>query len=208
MRRLLVVVALAACVAAPAARADGDPASDFLLAQNVFVPFDGKISAAHAAQLAALVADAKRRGFTTRVALIVTRYDLGSVPSLWMHPYEYARFLSQELFFAYRNRVLVVMPNGYGVAERGKTLVKPQHLVDTLPMPGSGGDAIAAAAVVAVGRLAAEAGVAVPLPPLRAPASSSATNRDRLVILGVLVLAGGLATGFILLRKLRAVGAR
>jgi hypothetical protein len=208
MRRLLALAALAACVAAPAARADGDPASDFLLSQNVFVPFDGKISAAHSAQLAALVADAKQRGFTIRVALIVTRFDLGSVPSLWLHPHEYARFLSQELFFAYKNRVLVVMPNGYGVAMRGKTVQAAQSVVDVLPKPGNGGDAIAAGAVAAVRRLAAQAGVSVPLPPLRAPASSSSANRDRLVILGALVLVCGLAAGVILLRKLRAGGAR
>jgi len=207
MRRLLALAALVACAAAPAARADGDPASDFLLAQNVFVPFDAKISAAHSAQLAALVADAKQRGFTIRVALIFTRYYLGSVPSLWLHPHEYARFLSQELFFAYKNRVLVVMPNGYGVAERGKTLQAEERLVDALPKPGNAGDTIAAGAVVAVRRMAAQAGVAVPLPPLRAPASSSSTNRDRLVILGVLVVAGGLAAGVILVRKLRGGGA-
>ncbi len=152
MRRVLVLAALAACIGASAAHADGDPASDFLLAQNVFVPFDGQISAAHSGQLAALVADAKRRGYTIRVALIVTRFDLGSVPSLWLHPHEYARFLSQELFFAYKNRVLVVMPNGYGVAKRGKTLQAEQRVVDALPRPGNGGDAIAAAAVVAVRR--------------------------------------------------------
>jgi hypothetical protein len=208
MRRVLALAALAACVAVPAARADGDPASDFLLSQTVFVPFDGKISAAHSAQLAAVVADAKQRGFTIRVALIVTRYDLGSVPSLWLHPHEYARFLSQELFFAYKHRVLVVMPNGYGVATRGKTLVKPQQLVDALPKPGNGGEAMTAAAVTAVRRLAVQERVLVPLPPLRAPASGSSTSRDRLVILGALVLAGGLAAGVILVRKLRAGGAR
>ena len=41
---LVAVVLVTACLCAPAgARANGDPASDYLLAQNVFLPFTTKI---------------------------------------------------------------------------------------------------------------------------------------------------------------------
>ena len=201
MRRLAALAALA-LVVVPLARADGDPASDYMLAVDVFVPFDGKISAARGAQVTALVAEAKQRGFPLKVALIVTRYDLGSVPSLWLHPHEYARFLGQEDFFAFKTRLLVVMPNGYGVSERGKTLARAQALTDKLPKPGTSGDAIAVAAERAVTKLAAQSGVTLTLPPLRAPATSSTTNRDRLVILAAVLGVAGLAGIAYVIRRL------
>jgi len=202
-RRLLALAAVATLAAAPAALADGDPASDYLISQHVFVPFDAKISPARATQLQAIVDDATRRGFTVRVALIATRFDLGAVPSLWRRPQPYARFLGQELFFAYKDRLLVVMPNGYGVSRRGKPLPAAQRLADSLPEPGAGGERLAAAAVVAVQRLAAQAGVAVSVPPLRAPAAPS-NDRDRLVILLVVLAVSGAAAVFYALRRLRA----
>jgi hypothetical protein len=203
MRRCALLVALA-LVAAPVARADGDPASDYLLSQRVFVPWDGKISSARAAQLRELLTDAERKGYPIRVALIVTRYDLGSVPSLWRKPHEYAQFLGQELFFAYKGRLLVVMPNGYGVSERGRTLPAEQALTDALPKPGANGDAVAAAAVEAVRRLAARDGVTVPVPPLREPQASASNSRDRLLILAAVLVVAGLAAGLYLIRRLRA----
>jgi hypothetical protein len=198
MTRALVVLATA-LVAAPLARADGDPASDYLLTQRVFVPFDGKVSPARAAQLQQIVLAAKRRGYEIRVALIVTRYDLGAVPSLWRKPHTYARFLSQELFFVYKNRLLVVMPNGYGAALHGKPLAAAQRVVDDLPPPGEGGDRIAAAAVTAVANLAH-----VAIPPLRVPESGSSHTRDRLVLLAAVLGVLGLAAAGYALRRLRS----
>ena len=51
-------VAAAACVAAPVARADGDPASDYLLTQQMFLPFNVKIPTGSS--------DALRRSSPTR----------------------------------------------------------------------------------------------------------------------------------------------
>ena len=105
--KLPVLVALVVCVASVAAvtaRADGDPASDFLLSQDTFVPFDAKIPKDQSEQLNAIVAEAKKRGVKLKVALIVKRFDLGAVPSLWLKPETYARFLGQELFFLYKGR--------------------------------------------------------------------------------------------------------
>ena len=47
-RALLVLAALAACALAGTARADGDPASDYLLGHQVFFPYDLKLPAGEA----------------------------------------------------------------------------------------------------------------------------------------------------------------
>src|SRR5262249_3715942 len=98
-RALLVVTALAACVVAGAARADGDPASDYLLASQTFIPFDLKLSEADQLELTSLVSDTNKAGYKVRVALIGSAYDLGAVTSLWRKPRPYARFLGAELAF-------------------------------------------------------------------------------------------------------------
>jgi len=189
--RILAAVVAAGCVAVPAARADGDPASDYLLSQSTFLPFDAKIPKAQADQLNAIVADAKQKGFTIRVALISSTFDLGAVPSLWRKPKTYARFLGQELFFVYKGRLLVVMPNGYGASRGGKPLASAQRVLDALPKPGEGGPALTAAATRAVQRLAAQSGVRVAIP---SPSSDHKTSHDRLVLVAI---AGGLVLLFL-----------
>ena len=62
MKKLAAIAILAALLAVPAARADGDPASDYLLAQKVFFPYDLKVPTATQQQLAALVDEANRVG--------------------------------------------------------------------------------------------------------------------------------------------------
>jgi hypothetical protein len=104
----------AALRAVPAAHADGDPASDCLIGQRVFFPYDSKILVTQQIQFAQLVREANKAGFTIRAALIASSYDMGSVTSLYLKPRAYARFLGQELSFVYRQRLLVVMRNGFG----------------------------------------------------------------------------------------------
>jgi hypothetical protein len=198
-----VAVAVAVSAVASVALADGDPASDFLLAQPTFVPFDANVSKARADELTAIVAEAKKRGYTIRVALIAKPFDLGAVPSLYGKPKTYARFLGQELFFLYKGRLLVVMPNGYGMSRRGKPLPSGQRVVDGLPKPGAGGDALALAATRAVRRLAAESGVRLEVP--RSGGGRSATH-DRIVLAAIavglaLLFGAGLAARRLLVRR-------
>ena len=185
-----MALACAACAAVPAAHADGDPASDFLLARDTFVPFDANISKAQTEQLDAIVADAKKRGFTIKVALISSEVDLGAVPSLWRKPETYARFLGQELFFLYKGKLLIAMPNGYGVSRAGKPLASGQRVVDALPKPGDG-PALATAAIRAVQRLAAQEGVRLEIP--KASSGDNATH-DRIVLA---VIAAGIILLFV-----------
>ncbi len=67
-----------------------------------------------------MLASAKKQGFPLRVAVIATRYDLGSVPILFKKPQLYAKFLSEEDFYYWRAELLVVMPNGYGLYKAAK----------------------------------------------------------------------------------------
>jgi hypothetical protein len=195
-----MALVFAACVAAPAARANGDPASDFLLTRDTFIPFDAGITESQTEQLDAIVAEAKKRGFTIKVALIASEVDLGAVPSLWRKPETYARFLGQEIFFLYKGRLLIVMPNGYGVSRGGKPLRSAQRVVDALPKPGDGGPALATAAIRAVQRLAAQEGVRLEIPKV---SSNDHTTRDRIVLA---VIAAGIVllgvAGFVARRLL------
>jgi hypothetical protein len=198
-RRALVsasLVALVLGIATPAARADGDPASDFLLTKPLFVPQDDGVPSANVDQLTSVLADARARGYTIRVALIGTRYDMGSVYELWKIPKTYARFLGQELKFLYKGRLLVVMPNGLATSTAGIATPEDQAVVDEIRAPGTDGAAMANAAARAVQKLAAQSGVVVTLPPLSAPKGSSA-NSDRLkIVVGAAILVALGAAGF------------
>lgn len=117
--RLIAVLAIGISIsmlAAAAARADGDPASDMLVAENVFYPYTPTVTAAIQKQLNAETAEASRAHFPIKVALIPTPEELGAVPNLFGHPQSYADFLDQEIsFVGQKQKVLVVMPSGYGV---------------------------------------------------------------------------------------------
>lgn len=182
-------------VAAPAARADGDPASDFLLSRPTFLPPDAGIPAGYQNQLNQVVADAKARGYVIRVALISAPYDLGSVGVLYQKPKQYARFLGQELAFVYRGRLLVVMPNGLGVSRNGKPVPRDQAVVDRLPPPGKDGAALASTATQAVSKLAG-----VPVPTLRGATSKPSQTSERVLIVAVTAL---VVAGIVVFRLLR-----
>ena len=82
----------------PPARADGDPGSDVLVFQNLFVGSEAGVSVTQQAQLGELLTDAAVPAFRIRVAIIAHRLlDLGAVTALWQKPQSYARFLGLEL---------------------------------------------------------------------------------------------------------------
>ncbi|HUA73028.1 MAG TPA: hypothetical protein VMA96_18165 [Solirubrobacteraceae bacterium] len=153
----MCVLAVALLSAPAPALADGDPASDVLIVQNVFYPFSPPVAAGIQKTLNAEAAAAKRAHFPIKVALIASPGDLGAIPSLFAKPQQYAAFLDQEIsFFGGKQPLLVVMPNGYGV--RGLT-AQTAAVVARLPPPaGRAGDDLARAAIVAVPKLAAAAG--------------------------------------------------
>src|ERR671920_157356 len=71
-------------------------------------------------RLSKAITEAGKADFRIKVAVIGTRYDLGTAFSLYNKAQRYAEFLGLELSFQYRDRLLVVMPNGYGFSLNGK----------------------------------------------------------------------------------------
>jgi len=178
---LLAAAALAAGALAASARADGDPASDYLLVQKVFLPFDAKLPAGQQAKFTGLVAAANRSGFTIRVALISSSYDLGAITSLWRQPQTYARFLAEELSYLYKGRLLIVMPNGFGFQWLKHTTTAEYAVLAKISIkPGSTG--LLAAAQTAVQRLAAAGGVKI-VAPARVSTPAQRNTHDRIVII-------------------------
>ncbi len=112
---LLIALLLAAALAPAGALADGDPASDVLLGQNVFYPYSPAVPGAVQAKLNAETAAAKRAGLPIKVALIGSPIDLGVIPELFGKPQSYADFLDKEISFQQVQPLLVVMAAGYGV---------------------------------------------------------------------------------------------
>ena len=160
-RRLLVLGLLAiALVVGPAsaAHADGDPGSDVLVFQNLFVGGDAGVSVAQQAALGNLVSTAESHGFPIRVAIIATKGDLGAITALWGQPQAYARFLGYELSLAYKQRLLVVMPNGFGFNWPGHSASAAYRVLARLPI-GAGGVGLLQAAQHGVIALAGAAGV-------------------------------------------------
>jgi len=187
---VVIVVALA-CLCLPAsARADGDPASDYLLVRDVFYPFQTAIDPDARKGLDAAVRSAAAHGFKVRVALIAHDYDLGAVPQLFNKPQQYAEFLGQELAFVYPGRLVVAMPAGYGYARRGKPDPALAAALSELPPPGQDATALTSGATTAIGRLAEEAGH--PLPESVVPDTSSGSDTT-LIVVGVAAVLGALA---------------
>ena len=196
-RRLVALIGAAVCLSAPSlAQANGDPASDYLLAQNLFLPFTTKIDQNSVKRLDALLAEAKAQRFPIRVALILSPSDLGTAFSLFGKPEKYAQFLGLELSFVYRDRLLVVMPNGYGYAVKGDPDPKASAVLKKLPAPGGSATKEADAAIVAVQRLAAGDGRR-----LAAPKVGGSAGRDRLTIAAAATAGIALIAAIVLYRR-------
>ena len=145
----VVAVLFVALLAPAAARADADPASDVLYVQSLYLPYDAKPSPPAEAELNAAIQHAAALGKPIRVALIATPYDLGGITQLFGKPTEYARFLDSELQYVYAGRVLVVMPQGAGLAKGGR-LVADKAVVAARPAPGRDGLATTATELVQI----------------------------------------------------------
>jgi hypothetical protein len=160
MRRRLaaaMLAVLAALALVPAgALADGDPASDVLLGENVFYPYSPPVSGALQQSLNQATAAAKKAGFPIKVALIASPVDLGVIPDLFGKPQKYADFLVQEISFQTKQQLLVVMPAGFGSAGLGGAATAA--VAKLTPPSGKTSDDLARAALPVISKLAAAAG--------------------------------------------------
>ena len=77
----------------------GDPASNVLLGESVFYPYQPATSRPLRASLNSATAAAAKEHFPLKVALIGSRIDLGIIPQLFGKPQAYARYLDVEISF-------------------------------------------------------------------------------------------------------------
>ena len=150
-------VGLCVCVAAlafPAAvLADGDPASDYLIVADAYLPYPPPPAAARTELSAALASVRKAHG-RVKVAVIATPTDLGAIPSLFGRPSDYAKFLGQEIAYSYDAALLVVMPAGYGFYEDGKLTPAADATLKALSIGDKSPEGLTNAAAQAVAALA------------------------------------------------------
>ena len=151
---VLGALLLGAGLSTPAARADGDPASDVLVSQSLYLPADAGVSAQELAQLNGVLGAVQRSGTPVRVAVIPSAYDLGSVDALWLKPKTYARFLGVELSLIYKQALLIVMPNGFGLNWPGHSTATADARLSNIRI-GAGPRGFAAATEAAVRAVAA-----------------------------------------------------
>jgi hypothetical protein len=204
MKRVCPLLAALVALAflAPAGLADGDPASDFLLSQSSFLsPYDGHIPAAQQKRIEAMLQSAKEQGFPLKLALISTRYDLGAVPILFKKPQTYAKFLAQEDFYFWKDELLVVMPNGYGLYKLKNLPPEDKAVIAKLPkFDSTSGPALADAAERAITALAARRGLTLST---GSGSSSSSAWVERGEIAGGAVVICLLAAGSVFLWRRR-----
>jgi len=154
----IALAGLLAAVAAGAARADGDPGSDVLVYQSYFVGYDSGLSVGQQVALGRALASLASAGTPVRVAVIAHPDDLGTVTPLWRKPELYARYLGAELSLAFRGRLLIVMPDGFGFYWYGHATA-PGYRALAGRSPGTGAGLLAATESAA--RALARAGGAV-----------------------------------------------
>jgi hypothetical protein len=156
VRRGVAAVAaiLVAVTCAGAVHADGDPASDVLPIDLVYLPISGPSREA-AGALRSAVAAVYARGDRIRVAVIATREDLGAIPSLMNKPDAYARFLGQELGAFYVGPLLIVMPRGWGIYDGGRSVTSETGVLGRISVQASSVDDLVRSAAAAVQKLEA-----------------------------------------------------
>jgi hypothetical protein len=193
------VIAVLSATTTAGARGDGDPASDFLLVQPVY-PTSPASSRSLSSRLTALANAAAREGFPIRVAVIRSSAYLGSIPELMGRPGIYARFLGQELRLAYRGRLLVVMPQGYGYSMAGHSV--GGAVLAGLPKPAGGGaDALTRAAIVAVRRIAAAGGHPLVVKDVRVRAAAPASGSGAWAAVGAIAMIAVVSGGWLWLAR-------
>jgi hypothetical protein len=151
---------------ASASRADGDPASDYLLTENVYLPYRSP-SPAVSRGLRRAADDVYARGDRVKVAPIYSVDDLGAIPSLFGRPGDYAEFLGIELGLWYVGPLLVVMPAGFGIYDGGRSTGVEEQVLRSIPISAGNLDDLARSATRALQRL--EAADAVRSPDIKPP---------------------------------------
>ena len=188
------------------ARADGDPASDVLVAQTLFLPPDAGLSFSSSHELGALLSASAKAGYALRVAVIAgpVRPRIGDA-AVAPARRTTRSFLGQELSLVYHGTLLVVMPNGFGLYGPRAAALAGRAGLGQAPAGGLGPGTIAA-----VKRLAAAAGHPLSVGAVVARSAPSQTDYAALLALAIgallIVFAWGASLRARPLRSRNAVG--
>jgi hypothetical protein len=198
MRRAALLALTALALLAGAALADGDPASDVLLAQDVYYPYAPKASPQLTKALNALLVRVRKAGYPMKVALIQTPSDLGAYPNLFGDTQNYANLLAKEIAFNSHPHLLIVMPTGFGGNNLGDSVDSALSGIKVDDAAKS--DGLVQAALVAVARVASANGHQTPVPPeaklaLTASKASSSRSTPSVLVYGGPVLVALIAIG-------------
>jgi hypothetical protein len=206
MRRA-AVLALAVLALLPAlALADGDPASDVLLAQDVYYPYAPKASPQMTKSLNGLLARVRKSGYPMKVALIQTPADLGAYPSLFGDTQNYANLLAKEIAFNSHPHLLIVMPSGFGGDNLGSNVDSALKGIKVDDAAKS--DGLVQAALAAVARIATANGHQTPVPPEATAALSASKASSKRSTPSVLVYGGPVLLTLIAVGVLIVLGRR
>jgi hypothetical protein len=197
---LAAVVTLALAQAGPA-HANGDPASDVLLEEDVYLPYQPQPSKQAATAIKVTLRRTREAGYPLHVAIIGSDVDLGDVPEYFGKPQDYADFLYPEIDFEVKGPLLVVMPAGYGTHKAGGSA---KDAVEKLDAPsGTDRDALVRAAIDASAAMSKAEGHPVKTPKLAGGTGSSGSG-----LVPVLALVGLVGIGFgLAIWKRRTAGA-
>ncbi|MDQ6841519.1 MAG: hypothetical protein M3025_03730 [Actinomycetota bacterium] len=199
---VLIACSVALSLSTAPALADGDPASDVLLGQNVYYPYTPAVSTALQKQLDSETAAAAKAHFPVKVALIESAIDLGVIPQLFGKPQLYAKYLDQEISFQGPQVLLVVMKAGYGI--EGMTPAARTALA-TLPLPAQpSSNGLAQAALSAVTKLAQAEGHPLPTPSV----AGNGSGGSSLPLIVAVALAAVVAAGTLTALRHRRAPAR
>ena len=193
-------------VSAPSAHADGDPASDVLIGENVFYPYSPAVSAALQNKLNAEAAAAAHAHFPIKIALIASPPDLGAIPVLFDKPQQYAKFLEQEITLpitvpGHNPQLVVVMPDGYGV--QGFSPAATAAVALLAKPAGDRTNDLARAAIAAVRVLAAAAKHPIPASDTSSVGGQGGGHSAALPVIVMALAAVAIAAVVLLLRARR-----
>jgi hypothetical protein len=189
-----------------AAVADGDPASDVLLAQDVYYPYAPKVSPQMTKALNGLLGRVRKSGYPMKVALIQTPSDLGAYPNLFGDTQNYANLLAKEIAFNAHPHLLVVMPSGFGGDNLGSNVDSALKGIKVDDAAKS--DGLVQAALAAVARIATANGHETAVPPEATAALSASKASSKRSTPSVLVYGGPVLVALIAVGALIWVGRR
>jgi hypothetical protein len=196
VKAVLTLLAAGAMLAPALARADGDPASDYLLFQPYYVPLQPAPDKGLRDELNAMLKAGAAQRHPLRVAIVRTKGDLGAYAQLYGRPRVYAKLLSNELAYVYQGPLLVVMPQGFATRHVPAASI---DLLHGLNIDASTPNAMTEASITASRRLLQAAGVQLSAVTPAASGSGGGTNPWLWVgVVGAGALAGGAASLLVL----------